>query len=526
MEDNLILENFSAFISDNADLLTEATSAMTIVTDQVTYDSYTNKLLEGFEESEARKLKGIFDRQRESLLEESASLLASPDAITYAVTSFPMLVDIYADPLLSKVVSVYPSNVPTMSIPRLKWVSKIIDYAGNVNEVEFPTATTQVRINKEEVTVGQAGNVFTQLLGTTDHSKFRLNKRNFKAIQVVVKVTSGDDEVDCYIDVIAVADARGNFSQEDLTLVGAKDADGNLIDDLPEAAFKLQGQINFESGDITWSTISMGGEPVTPSTATISLRIQGVGNGLAVVKSRPKQDILDINCDIEDSFEVENIEEVIQDWKSLYNLDIIAQLKGFVKDQIKLNRDFEIADLLHSNIPNAKKFGHYRLVDLSQIPVDTDTKPATVQDIFKNIVPVLISLQEKIKKATRFDIKYLVTGIDSAAVLKSLQQFAIKYDRFEGETGFEGSVGNLAKLEIITSFAVGNQYIHLIPKSDTLSQSTLVEVSHKPLYIVTETTDSIRRSFIKSRNWIGIVRPEPLGVIELKGYEQALGITA
>ncbi len=526
MEDNLILENFSLYIEENADLMATPETTMSIVTDQISYDAYANKLLEGFEESEARKIRSLFDRQREVLLEESSSLLGSPDAITYAVTSFPMLVDIYSDPLLSKVVTVFPSNVPTMTIPRLKWVSKIIDHKGNVTEIEFPTATTQVRIGRELVTVGQSGNIFTQLLGTDDRSKFRLNKRNFKAVKLSVTTDIADVETVCFIDIIAVADARGNFAQEELNLSGAVDANGDLVENVPETSFKVQGQINFESGDITWSTINLSGAIVTPVSCQVSLKIQGVGNGLSVVKARPKQDVLDINCDIEDSFEIENIEEVIQDWKSLYNLDIISQLKGFVKDQIKLNRDWEIADLLHSNIPAAKKYGHYRLVDLSTVASATSTKPASVQDIFKNIIPVLVALQEKIKKTTRFDIKYLVTGINAAAVLKSMQQFAIKFDKFEGETGFEGSTGSLAKLEIITSFAVGDQYIHLIPKSDVLSQSTLVEISHKPLYIITETTDSVKRSFIKSRNFIGIVRNEPLGVIELKGYEAALGLNS
>lgn len=545
MKEHLILENFNAYITENSELFEEATSAMSIVTDQVTYDSYSNKLLEGFEESEARKIKGLFDRQREVLLEESASLLGSPDAITYAVTSFPMLIDIYSDPLLSKVVSVYPSNVPTMTIPRLKWVSKIIDHLGNVTEVEFPTSTQQVRNGAvEPIMVGQSANIFKALTIFETRSQFRLNKRNFKVVQVVVN----DGSTDLPVDVIAVADARGNFAAEDITVQGdiyvaqlAYDAavlSGVALDitstlatlnaakaaNVITTTFKLQGQINFESGDVTWSVINMGGATVTAVEAKIKLRVMGVGNGKAVVKARPKQDVLDINCDIEDSFEIENIEEVIQDWKSLYNLDIIAQLKSFIKDQIKLNRDFEIADLLESNIPAAKKYGHYREIDLGAFGAATNTKPTTVQDIFKNIVPVLIALTEAIRKSTRFEIKYLVTGIDSAAILKSLQSFALKMDKYEGETGFSGESGSIAKLEIITSHAIGNEYIHLIPKSESLAQSTIVEISHKPLYVITETTDSVKRSFVKSRNWIGIVRNEALGVIKLKGYHVALGL--
>lgn len=509
MNDTLILENFNTFITTNSELFEEATSAMSVITDQITYDSYKAKLLEGLEESEAFRIGKMFDRQREVLLEESASLLGSPDAITYAVASFPMLVDIYSEPLLSKVVSVYPSNVPTMTIPRLKWVSKIIDHKGNVTEVEFPTATQSVRNGAvEPIMVGQSGNVFKALGIEAEKSQFRLNKRNFKVTQVVVN----DGTADIAVDMIAVADARGNFAAEDLTIEGT------------DTVFKLQGQINFESGEVTWSTITMAGAPVSAVSAKIKLRVMGVGNGKGVVKARPKQDVLDINCDIEDSFEIENIEEVIQDWKSLYNLDIISQLKNFVKDQIKLNRDFEIADLLESNIPAAKSYGHYREVDLGNVAGATNTKPASVQDIFKNLIPVIVALTEAIRKSTRMEIKYLVTGIDSAAVLKSMQAFAVKFEKYEGNAGFEsGTVGSIASLEIISSHAIGDDYIHLIPKSESLATSTLVEVSHKPLYVITETTDSIKRSFIKSRNWIGIVRNNALGVIKLKNYNAILG---
>ena len=201
MNEHLLLENFNTYITENSELFEEATSAMTIVTDQVTYDSYANKLLEGLEESDVRFIKGMFDRQREVLLEEAASLLGSPDAITYAVTSFPMLVDIYSDPLLSKVVSVYPSNLPTMTIPRLKWVSKIIDHLGNVTEIEFPTATKSVRNGAvEPIMVGQSANVFQALTIFDEKSQFRLNKRNFKIIQLVLNDGSTDDLEDVIKD--------------------------------------------------------------------------------------------------------------------------------------------------------------------------------------------------------------------------------------------------------------------------------------------------------------------------------------
>jgi len=516
MNENLILQNYSDFLQENTELFEESATASTIITDSMTYDSYTNKLLEGIEESSARTIRDMFDRQRDVLLEESSSLMGTSEGITYAVASFPMLVDLYADPLLSKVVSVYPSTVPTMSIPRLKWVSKIIDIKGNTTEFEFPNAEKSIRVGFETVTMGQYGNVFDIALGDdlkTTKSEFRLNKRNFKMTSVTVVI----DGTDTNVPVIAVADARGHFVAEDVE-VGGLSVDGIL--------FKVAGQINFETGDVTWNVINLEGSTVavTAKEATLRMRIQGVGNAKGVVKARPKQDVLDINCDIEDSFEIENIEEVIQDWKSLYNLDIMSQLKNYVKDQIKLNRDFEIAEILESNIPVCKQNGLYREVDFSSVASATDTKPSTVMDIFRNLVPVLVSLIESLRKKTRMEVKYLVTGIDGAAILKSLQSFAVSIDKMEGTVGQSGdTVGSFNKLEVISSFAVGDDYIYLIPKAESLSQSTLVEISHKPLYVIVETTNSIKRTFIKCRNWIGLVRNEAVATVHLKGYEAALG---
>ena len=263
-----------------------------------------------------------------------------------------------------------------------------------------------------------------------------------------------------------------------------------------------------------------------PKDIEVRFRIFGLGNGLATVKARPQMNTLEINCDVEDFFEIENIEEVIQDWKSLYDLDIITNLKNYVKDQMKLNKDMEIADLLEFNIPTAKKYGQYRELDLTSFTSDTNTRPTTVIDIFKNVQPVITALIERIRKNTRMKIQYIVTGIDAAAILKSLQAYAMKFDDFEGSTGQSGTLADFARLEIISSACIKDDTIHLIPFAESLSQTSILEVTYKPLYIISETTNSIKRFFIKSRNWVGIVRNDAIGTIKLKNYEKYFGIQA
>ena len=512
MLQHLILENYSDFLSSNAELFQEATSAMSVITDPLTFESYCDKLLEGFEESEARTIRAQFNRQREVLLEESATLMASPEAITYAVASFPMLVDVYAEPLLSKVCSVYPSAVPTMTIPRLKWIAKVVDIKGDTKEFEFPNAQAQARVDMvRTIITGSNGNLFK--LNAIDASEFRLNKRNFKVVNVKLKDAAN---VEKSLDIIAFADARGNFHAE-------FSVDKSSEAKIAATEVRLQGQVHFDNGSVTVSLANVGAEAAyTLVETSMDCRIQGVGNGKGVVKSRPKNFGIDISCDIEDSFEVENIEEIIQDWKSLYDLDIIGQLKTYVKDQIKLNRDFEIADLLLANATAGN--GVNRKIDLSTWA--TIGQPEKVMDMFKSLIPVIISVIEELRMSTRIEPKYLVTGIDTAAVIKSLQKFSVSFDKLEGSTGFSGEIGTFSKMEVITSWCVGNDMMYFVPKTESLATSTIVEISHKPLYIITETTNSIRRTFIKSRNWIGIVRGEALGSIKLEGIAPFLGKAA
>jgi len=504
---SLILENYDIFVKDHSDLFDDALSASTTITDDSYYEMFVDKLMEGMEESTIRTIRPILDREREMFIEEASSVLTSPQAIAYAVASFPMLINIYADPMLSKVVTVYPYDKPTMTIPRLRWVAKVIDETGATKEYLFPTATEMIRPQFKEIDTAQVDNLFDIM--SVQKGDFRISKRNFRLASLNVT----DNGVIKDIAVNAQADARGNVMY------------GGVIIDGGE--FKIQAQIDFETGDITWSIVTIVAPvgAVTFNTAKAKFRMFGNGNGRQVVKSYPRQDIIDIDADIEDSFEVENLEEVIQDWKALYDINILAELKNHVKDQIKLNRDYEIADLLEGNMPFAQTIGQVVNIDMSVFADagGAGLRPVVTQDIFKNIVPPLNALMERMRRQNNMEVQYLVVGIDTAAILKSLQEFAIRFDGMNGQTGMTGTAGAFAKLDIVESYAVRPDLIHLITEAPTLGQSSLVMVMYKPLYIITETTNSIRRTFIKSRTWMGVVRPEGLGTIVLQNYDPYFG---
>jgi len=512
--DNLILENYDLFVTEHEEsLFSDPASSVEVITDDAYFDLFANKLMEGLEESEQKALRPLMDRQRKMLIEESNSLMSSPEAIAYAVASFPMLINVYADPLLQKIVTTYPSDKPTMSISRLRWVAKVIDEKGNVQEYQFPTATQMIRPDFKQFKVSTSSNLFGEL--GVAKGDFRISKRNFKVVGVDVEVDDGNTTTTVSVPVIALADARGNFAYDNLVVPGS---DGGV--------YKIQGSVDFDTGSVTWSIVTLepGSATVTPKELEIKFRVFGNGNGRGVVRSYPRQDIIDVNADIEDSFEVENIEEVIQDWKSLFNLNIIAELKNFVKQQIKLNRDFEIAEILESNIPYVKNIDQYREVDLSQF-VGADFKAANVQDVFTNIIPAIMALVEKMRRTNNMEVEYLACGIDVAAILKSMQDYAVRFDKFEGTAGLKGgAVADFTKLQIVESYAIAPDLIHLIVTNPTLSQATLVMITYKPLYILLSVDNSIKRTFIKSRTWIGLVRSEGHGVIRLVNYEKYLSM--
>jgi len=502
---SLLLENYDVFVKDHETLFEDPLSAASTITDDSYYELYTDKLLEGLEESFVRKIKPILDREREMYIEEASSILTSPQAIAYAVASFPMLINIYADPMLSKVVTVYPYDKPTMTIPRLRWVAKVIDEVGNATEYLFSTATKMVRPQFKEITTNQSDNLFDIMF--LQKGDFRISKRNYKILKLNVTNAAGAQE----ILVNAQVDARGNVMN-------------NFAFD--GGTFKLQAQVNFENGDITWSIVQLTSPTdatLTFDTAVMKFRMFGNGTGKQVVKSYPRQDIIDVDADIEDSFEVENLEEVIQDWKALYDINILAELKNHVKDQIKLNRDFEIADLLETNMTFADTIGQKVTVDLGSFIGSEGVRPTNVQDIFKNIVPPMNALLERMRRQNNMDVQYLVCGIETAAILKSLQEFSIRFEGMTGQTGMTGTAGAFGKLEIVESYAVQPDLLHFVTEAPTLGQSSIVQVMYKPLYIITETTNSIRRTFIKTRTWIGVVRPEGIGTIILAGYDNYFG---
>lgn len=499
------------------------------------YKNFENTLLQGLltenEILENDAIKSLLERQRQVILEDT-SVMASPEAMSFAVASFPMLVDIYAEPMLSKVVTVYPYDKPILTIPRIKWLAINVDEYGATTEYEYPTATKNLRLNVKTVSMKPNDNVYAGLQRVAPAgsplltaAEFRISNRNLRISKIKVSIDDGAGNVTpSVLDTFGIIDAKGNFFLDDVQ-IGSR-------------TFRIQGSFTTNSGRFVWSVTDLTPTAVA-STLTDSVAFEELefqfklfGNGInkAVMRTKPLMSTVEINCDLEESWEISEIEEVLQDWKALWNMDILTLLKDHIKDQMKLNKDAEIADLLYGNIPAAKKYGMYREFDLTAFMqnngVGAMTRPTNVMDIFKNIYPIFVDLIDQMRKRIKMEPRYIVCGTKAGSVLKSLQQFETSLVGQVGEIGQVKGVPAINKFEIIVSDAVEEDLIYLVVKNEQYNLSTILEVTYKPLYVIIETTNSKRRTFIKSRGWIGIVRNEGIATIKVKNFNQYFGVIA
>ena len=512
-------------------------SIQTIFSSATSYANFEETLLNGlFESADVMEIDGIkklLARQRDVILTES-SIQSSPEAMSFAVAAFPMLIDLYAEPMLTKVVTVYPYDKPYLTIPRVKWIAINVDEYGKTTEYEYPTATKNLRLNLKTVSLGQNDNVYAGLqrqAKLTDAnapllsaSEFRISHRNVRITKLRGTVTEGSTTTPFEIDTFGIIDSKGNFFIDDMEI-------GSRVFKIQGSFTQSNGRFTFGVTDITPSSIA---STLTDETSVTELDFQFklYGNGInkAVMRTKPLMSTVEIQCDLEESWEISEIEEILQDWKALWNMDILSLLKDHIKDQMKLNKDSEIADLLYGNIPACKKYGMFREFDLTAFMqsngVGAMTRPTNVMDIFKNIYPIFIDLIDQMRKRIKMEPRYIVCGTKAGSVLKSLQQFETSLIGQVGEIGQVKGVPAINKFEIIVSDTVEEDLIYLIVKNEQYNLSTILEVTYKPLYVIVETTNSKRRTFIKSRGWIGIVRNEGIATIKIKNFNQYFGVVA
>ena len=506
-----IFANYKKFVDSNTPLFESVDGLKSILTDEMEYRNFKEALLEGTDGS----MGDLLDRQREVLLESADSTMTSPDAIAFSVASLPMVTMVYNAPTLSNDGTViYNMKVPTSTIPVLQWVANIIDIDGTTKTVKFPTAMESVRPGIKSITSDkQFFNIYTHFKVTSEN--FRITKRGLMlTANQVTETDSGGNDTTHVNEIYAGIDSRGHFSV-DYTIV---DKNGVTV------YFRTSGTVNTVNGEVTWSNVitDLNGSTSTFKADNITIKVRLIGNGVnkAIVKVSPSNTAVDINADNPEKFEIENIIEVIQDWKSLYNIDILSQLTDMVKLQIELNRDYDIADILRMEEQNATKNGLSSVIDFANLPSTYYENPKAV---LSSIVPKIMIIRERIFRLTRRWADIIATGTDMSALLKSIQDFAITLDDSKGSFGQAGfGIAEFAKMKIIGSNAIDNSTLYMWKKGSGAGDATLITAIYKPLVIVEETTNAKRRVFIEARYVSSLIREYSVGVIKIENYTDYL----
>lgn len=240
-----LFENYELFIRENADDLQDPSGAMKVVMDEGMFKTYADALTTGLDESIRSSVLSVLDRQREMILSEAANVPASTFAAGWTVLSFPILVDIYSEPIIAELCNVYTTNSPTLSIPRVRIKSQTKSYDGTVVEESYiPTTKKLVRANVVEVNAipGVSNNVWT--LATLSPDNLKMNRRY--TLMTKIQVTESGAGTDTHeVDVSFIPDSRnqivGTFS--------FTDSGGATVE------CSVTGHVDYEKGIITFNII-------------------------------------------------------------------------------------------------------------------------------------------------------------------------------------------------------------------------------------------------------------------------------
>jgi len=165
--------------------------------------------------------------------------------------------------------------------------------------------------------------------------------------------------------------------------------------------------------------------------------------------------------------------------------------------------------------------GNTATADMNQFLMPAgDFHPANVIDVAKGVIPYINSVTRKIYKSFRAAPQYIVAGLKTASLLDTLQEHVTNINDVAkgGEFGYRtGDIG-FRKQTVVSCMYIPDNKIYLVYKApnDSLPYSSIVDIVYKPLYIVEEITNSMKRSYVKSRSAVEIVSTNALGCVTVQ----------
>jgi hypothetical protein len=242
-----------------------------------------------------------------------------------------------------------------------------------------------------------------------------------------------------------------------------------------------------------------------------------------------KLDTWDIEIGVREDFRIPLHAETIQDYQSLYNIDMLRTMTLGIKQQILLNKDIDLSYMLQMYEPEMVKYGNNAVANLSIFEVGGGKyTPDSLQSVFRGMMAGIEETNTSIYKNMRAWPQYLVCGRAAHAALKTLQPatYTTSDPTGSGTMGYAAADQiRFGQQQVIRSDIIPSNRIYHIykPGTDDPSRAAILDIVHWPLYVMEEITDAIKYTYLRSRSTIEIITPWALGYTELKGYEDYFG---
>jgi hypothetical protein len=241
-------------------------------------------------------------------------------------TNVPVLVDIYADPLVSEVCTIYPVDKPIISIPRMRIRAVTSSYDGSTETSQIiPSAISLVRANEETVVVtpGTNYNIYTGL-GFTN-TTHKMNRRYTLLTNVAITETKSGGGTETHsVSVSFRPDARNQISRTfTFTSSDSETVTGNIMANVNYDGGTATAQVTFAVGDST-STFEC-------DNVTFKLRFRPVGSNNGRTRVSVTTEMIDCVIDPNEDFLLELEEEDVQDFNSIFKIDLLRTITEAIK---------------------------------------------------------------------------------------------------------------------------------------------------------------------------------------------------
>ena len=147
-------------------------------------------------------------------------------------------------------------------------------------------------------------------------------------------------------------------------------------------------------------------------------------------------------------------------------------------------------------------------------------------DFYKSVVPAIISLNETSRSNAGRRANVIVASPSMSVILKSMQDQEIGYDADEkfGAVRASSTSKEYSRFTILSSIALTDDRMVLMTKAPVDSEAGVLELTYQPMYVIDETTNSKSKLFIKCRNDIHVIKPETIGVLDVKNVANWLPV--